>query len=265
MSWIASSSNSSRRRVSVAKLRRVIVRSRSGDARGFAHLTSERDGGIPGRFGPMTAPSILSILLVHRHEVVRDALRLRLLSEHDVEVVAFVGSNDEAVAALSRHPGSIVLSDQRLQDGSVAEFVNALKEIDANVRIVMLFESDDLHIAVAAIKSGVAGIVRSNTAAAGLVDTMRVVARGGCVIDREALALLAAAWGDLPVNPLSVREREVLACLAGGLTNAQVATQLFVSKETVKTHVAHLLRKLDVEDRGAAVDKARRLGRLILT
>jgi DNA-binding NarL/FixJ family response regulator len=129
----------------------------------------------------------------------------------------------------------------------------------------MLFDSDDLGVAVDAIKCGVAGIVRSNTAAAGLVDTMRVVARGGCVIDREALCLLAAAWGDLSANPLSVREREVLACLADGLTNAQVAARLYVSKETVKTHVAHLLRKLDVGDRGAAVDKARRLSRLIST
>lgn len=213
----------------------------------------------------MTASSNLSIILVHRHEVVRDALRQRLLSEHDVDVVASVGSNEEAVVALSRHPGSIVLSDQRLPDGSADAFVTVLKQIDANVRIVMLFESDDLDVAVTAIKSGVAGIVRSNTAAAGLVDTMRVVARGGCVIDHEAFILLAAAWDDLPRNPLSIREREVLDCLAGGLTNAEVAARLFVSKETVKTHVAHLLRKLDVEDRWAAVDKAQRLGRLIRT
>jgi two-component system, NarL family, response regulator DevR len=213
----------------------------------------------------MTAPPPLSVLLVHRHEVVRDALRQRLLTECGVDVVAFVGSTEEAVAALSNHPGSIVLSDQRLRDGSVAGFVTALRDIEANVRIVMLFDSDDLGVAVDAIRSGVAGIVRSNTAAAGLVDTMRVVARGSCVIDHEALCLLAAAWGDLPANPLSAREREVLACLADGLTNAQVAAQLYVSKETVKTHVAHLLRKLDVGDRGAAVDKARRLSRLIST
>lgn len=213
----------------------------------------------------MTASSSLSILLVHRHEVVRDALRQRLLSEPNVDVIGSVGSNEEAVDVLCLHPGSIVLSDQRVPDGSAVDFATALRHVDASVRIVMLFESDDLNVAVAAIKSGVSGIVRSNTAAAGLVDTMRVVARGGCVIDREALGLLAAAWDDLPRNPLSVREREVLACLATGLTNAEVAARLFVSRETVKTHVAHLLRKLDVVDRRAAVDKAQRLGQLITT
>jgi DNA-binding NarL/FixJ family response regulator len=219
---------------------------------------------------PRTVASVaqsaaLSIILVHRHEVVRDALRQRLMTEQDVDVVASVATDPEAIDALVAHPGSLVLTDQRVSDvGEVDEvdLPTLLRRADPNVQIVMLCESDELTVAVSAIKSGVAGIVRSNTTPSGLVHTMRVVAGGGCVIDREALATLAQAWDDVPRNPLSVREREVLSCLADGLTNAEVAAQLFVSKETVKTHVAKVLRKLDVDDRRAAVDKAMRLGQL---
>ncbi len=219
------------------------------------------------RSQPRTVASVaqsaaLSIVLVHRHEVVRDALRQRLMTETDVDVVASVATDSEAIDALVAHPGTLVLTDQRVSDAGEDDLPTLLRRADPNVQIVMLCESDELSVAVVAIKSGVAGIVRSNTSPSGLVHTMRVVAGGGCVIDREALSTLAQAWDDVPRNPLSVREREVLSCLADGMTNAEVAAQLFVSKETVKTHVAKVLRKLDVEDRRAAVDKAVRLGQL---
>ena len=205
----------------------------------------------------------LSVVLLHRHEVVRNALQLRLDSEPDLSVVASVASAHQAVRAFSDDPQALVLMEQQVPGPNGVELMVELRAIEPAVRAVMLIESEELHVVVAAIRSGVAGIVRSHTPASVLVDTVRTVADGACVLDHDALSNLAAAWQESPRNPLSFREREVLTCLADGLTNAEVAARLYVSRETVKTHVAHVLRKLEVDDRTSAVDKAARLGLLV--
>lgn len=205
----------------------------------------------------------LPVVLLHRHEVVRDALALRLDSERDLSVVASVATSSQAVQAFAEEPLALVLMEEQTPGPNGVELMAELREIEPGVRAVMLVESEELHLVVAAIRSGVAGIVRSHTPASVLVDAVRTVADGACVLDHDALSNLAAAWQDVPRNPLSFREREVLSCLADGLTNAEVAARLYVSRETVKTHVAHVLRKLEVDDRTSAVDKAARLGLLV--
>lgn len=202
-------------------------------------------------------------MLLHRHEVVRDALALRLDSERDLTVVASVATSSQAVQAFSEEPQALVLMEEQTPGPNGVELMVELRMIEPGVRAVMLVESEELHLVVAAIRSGVAGIVRSHTPASVLVDAVRTVADGACVLDHDALSNLANAWQDAPRNPLSFREREVLSCLADGLTNAEVAARLYVSRETVKTHVAHVLRKLEVDDRTSAVDKAARLGLLV--
>ena len=202
-------------------------------------------------------------MLLHRHEVVRDALALRLDSERDLSVVASVATSSQAVQAFAEEPQALVLMEEQTPGPNGVELMAELRQIEPKVRAVMLVESEELHLVVAAIRSGVAGIVRSHTPASVLIDAVRTVADGACVLDHDALSNLANAWQDVPRNPLSFREREVLTCLADGLTNAEVAARLYVSRETVKTHVAHVLRKLEVEDRTSAVDKAARLGLLV--
>jgi two-component system response regulator DesR len=83
------------------------------------------------------------------------------------------------------------------------------------------------------------------------------------VLDEQALAMLATSWRDVEQPALSMRELEVLTLLASGSSNAEIASQLYVSTETIKTHVAHLLRKLDVPNRAQAVRKAERIGLLV--
>jgi DNA-binding NarL/FixJ family response regulator len=195
--------------------------------------------------------------------VVRDALALRLDSERDLSVVASVATSAQAVHAFTEEPQALVLMEEQVPGPNGFELVTELRRIEPTLRVVMLVESEELHLVVAAIRAGIAGIVRSHTPASVLVDAVRTVAAGACVLDHDALSNLANAWQDAPRNPLSFREREVLSCLADGLTNAEVAARLYVSRETVKTHVAHVLRKLEVDDRTSAVDKAARLGLLV--
>jgi DNA-binding NarL/FixJ family response regulator len=127
----------------------------------------------------------------------------------------------------------------------------------------MLLNSTDVGIVSAAVNSGIAGVLCSDTPTSSLVHAVRTVAGGVCVLDEDALRQLAGTWQPLVQPMLSSREREVLGLLASGSSNAEIANQLYVSTETVKTHVAHVLRKLDVPNRGSAVEKATRLGLLV--
>lgn len=210
----------------------------------------------------MQTPAPIPVVLLHRHAVVREAVQLRLDAEPGINVVASVATPAELLRAVDDTPTVVVLMEQQTPGPDGLSLVADLRAVAPGVRMVMLVDSDDLPVVVGAVRAGVAGIVRSHTPPVVLVDTVRAVADGAAVLDLDALQALAASWDDSPKNPLSMREREVLACLARGLTNAEAAARLYVSRETVKTHVAHVLRKLEVDDRAAAVDKATRLGLL---
>jgi len=205
--------------------------------------------------------SAIRVLLVEPHELVRDALALRLDREPDLVVVDAVGCVEDALAAYDVGRHDLVVTEQDLPGSSGLELVRELRDRAPDVRVVMLTARDDRRLVTEAVRTGIAGLVRKRWATAVLVGAVRSVAEGACVLDREALDVLAAACidpGDL--EPLSAREVEVLHCLAEGLTNAQIGARLFVSRETVKSHVAHLLRKLGVEDRAAAARRGRQLG-----
>ena len=129
----------------------------------------------------------LPVVLLHRHEVVRDALALRLDSERDLSVVASVATSSQAVHAFSEEPRALVLMEEQTPGPNGFELVSELRNIEPTLRVVMLVESEELHLVVAAIRAGVAGIVRSHTPASVLVDAVRTVAAGACVLDHDAL------------------------------------------------------------------------------
>jgi NarL family two-component system response regulator LiaR len=203
----------------------------------------------------------LSIVLIHGVDTHRAALARGLDTCDDLVLVASVRSADAGVRAFELQPDAVVLIEQQLADGTGrVTLLEQLQHVNPRVRTVMVIDTVEAPAIIAAVRSGVTAIVRSEFAA--LAEAVRLVASGVCVFDPEALRVLVGTWTDLPRNPLSSREREVLSCLARGLSNAEAAMKLFVSRETVKTHVAHVLRKLEVEDRAAAVDKATRIGLL---
>lgn len=203
----------------------------------------------------------LSIVLIHGDDTLRAALARGFDSCDDLVLVASVRSAEAGVSAFEQQPDAIVLIEQQPGDGTGrTALVEELKEIDPRVQTVMLIGSVEPPSIISAVRSGVRAIVHQEFAA--MAEAVRLVRNGVCVFDPEALHVLMGPGADLPRNPLSSREREVLSCLAVGLSNAEAASKLFVSRETVKTHVAHVLRKLEVEDRASAVDKATRIGLL---
>jgi DNA-binding NarL/FixJ family response regulator len=211
----------------------------------------------------MTAPDRLPIVVVQQHSVLREALQMRLEAEVDFHVVAGVATITEAADALATHPGAVVLVDEPAAPEACRTFMNELRALSPFARAVMLVNGRHLTMVSAAVNAGVAGVLCSDTPTTALAHSLRTVASGASVLDEQALAMLATSWRDVEQPALSMRELEVLTLLASGSSNAEIASQLYVSTETIKTHVAHLLRKLDVPNRAQAVRKAERIGLLV--
>ncbi|MGD9998124.1 MAG: LuxR C-terminal-related transcriptional regulator [Ilumatobacteraceae bacterium] len=212
--------------------------------------------------GDPIPPARIPVVIVQRHRVLRDAVHRWLASEPSLDVVGAEPNVAMASLLLAGEPDAVVVVDEPAAGQSAGGIMHELRTASQTARAVMLVGAPDVATVSAAINAGVAGVLCSDAPSASLVQAVRTVACGACVIDEVALRQLAGSWKSSIDPVLSAREREVLALLANGSSNVEIAAQLYVSAETVKTHVAHLLRKLEVPNRGSAVEKATRLGLL---
>jgi DNA-binding NarL/FixJ family response regulator len=203
------------------------------------------------------------ILLADGQPLQRTGFRALLRAEADLHVVGETGSGSEAVDLARRLLPDIVLMDAGLPrlDGVAA--TRAIVEARLPARILVLATSDADHLVIDALDAGARGYLTKDAAAEGLIGAIRAVAAGGAILPPQTLGrLLDRFTAGAPRPPaalppdlraLTEREREVLAQVARGLTNAEIAERLSVSEPTVKTHVTHVLAKLRLRDRVQAV------------
>jgi DNA-binding NarL/FixJ family response regulator len=205
---------------------------------------------------------VIRVALVDDQQIVRAGLA-RILSPADgFEVVAECSDGAEAVATLPALTLDVVLMDIRMPelDGIAATARLRAEPTPAAVLVVTTFGEDEMLWG--AIEAGAAGFVLKDTTAADLIAAVRAVAGGGAWFDpavaprvleryRQVVAPAAREAGRL--DDLTEREHEVLALMARGATNAEIAGTLFVAEATVKTHVGSIFGKLGVRDRAAAI------------
>ena len=207
------------------------------------------------------------VLVVDDQDMVRQGLRL-ILELGGVEVVAEAKDGAEAVAAVAEHDPDVVLMDLRMPGMDGVEATRRIVEASA-ARVLALTTFDvDQHV-VDALRAGAVGFLLKDVTADGLVEAVRRAAAGEPVVAPAVLARMMdhfAARPPLPVQQpagfadLSEREREVLAMIGAGHSNAEIAAELVISMATVKTHVRHVFAKLDLRDRAQAVVVARDAG-----
>jgi DNA-binding NarL/FixJ family response regulator len=207
----------------------------------------------------------IKVLIADDHSLVRQGLRRYLESAGDIEVVGEASNGAEALALMSDGAGDadVVLLDIRMPEMDGLETARRIHEDHPRVGVVMLTAYDDRQFVVEAVRAGARGYVLKARDAEHLVQTVRLVAGGNMVIDPQLVMALADELShtkerDRKADTLTAREIEVLQLLAFGHTNRDIAGRLFISPDTVKTHLEHIFEKLGASDRTAAVAEALR-------
>jgi DNA-binding NarL/FixJ family response regulator len=207
----------------------------------------------------------IRVFLLDDHEIVRRGLRDLFEAESDLVVV---GESGSAVEAQSRIPAlrpDVAVLDARLPDGSGIEVCRHIRSVDPRLQALILTSYDDDEALFAAIMAGAAGYVLKQIGTTDLVDAVRRVAGGQSLLDPavtfRVLERLRSGPPDEPdeLAELTAQERKILALIAEGLTNRQIAEAIFLAEKTVKNYVSSILMKLGLERRTQAAVLAAKL------
>lgn len=200
------------------------------------------------------------MLIVDDHAVFTDAMAQALDGEDDIEIVATAASGAAALAVGDEV--DVVLCDFRLPDLDGVEVTRRLLARDPSTSVVMLTASTDDSILAAAVEAGCVGFLSKSSALDDVLAAVRAAAVGESVISPALLARLLPRMAGRAsgVDDLTPREHEVLAEMAKGLSNQAIGEALYVSRDTIRNHVANILRKLDAHSKLEAVATAARRG-----
>ncbi|EXU62632.1 LuxR family transcriptional regulator [Streptomyces sp. PRh5] len=203
----------------------------------------------------MADPGRIRVLLVDDHQVVRRGLRTFLQVQDDIEVVGEASDGEEGVARAEELRPDVVLMDVKMPGLDGIEALRTLRDLDNPARVLVVTSFTEKRTVVPALRAGAAGYVYKDVDPEALARAIRSVHSGHVLLQPEvALALLSQedGGGQGRGGSLTEREREVLALIADGRSNREIARALVLSEKTVKTHVSNILMKLDLADRTQA-------------
>ena len=203
------------------------------------------------------------IFLLDDHEIVRRGVRDLLEAEDDLEVVGEASTAADALARIPAVRPEVAVLDVRLPDGSGVEVCREIRSAHPEVRCIMLTSYADDEALFDAIMAGASGYVLKQVRGTELIDGVRRVAAGDSLLDptlttRVLDRLRQAPEEDERFASLSEQERRILALLAEGMTNRQIAAEMFLAEKTVKNYVSNLLGKMGMQRRTEAAVYAAR-------
>jgi two-component system, NarL family, response regulator LiaR len=212
---------------------------------------------------------VTRVLVVDDHAVVRQGLRFLLAQEPDIEVVGESQDGAHALVDVRSLQPDVVLLDLIMPAPDGLQVLDAIGRDHPAVRVVVLTSSTDDEAVVQALRAGALSYLTKTASVEEILAAVRAAARGEGLLSGPDLGRLVRSGRRMRGEPsrdalatLSVRESEVLACVARGRTNREIARELGIGEETVKTHVTRILAKLGVQDRTQAAIVALQ-GRLV--
>jgi two-component system response regulator DevR len=202
----------------------------------------------------------ISVFIVDDHEVVRVGLRTLLSRAPEIEVIGEAESVQQAVAKIAELLPDVVLLDVRLKDGSGFEVSREVQKLDKDVRVLVLTAFSDDEMIMQAISAGADGYLLKEIGRDQLVEAIQKVASGQSILDPAVTgrvfgkmqALIQDPNGGNRLNSLSAQERKVLALVAEGKTNKEIAAAMGLSDKTIKNYFSNILEKLQLSRRSQA-------------
>jgi len=191
----------------------------------------------------MSVTTVIRLLIVDDHPVVRDGLRGIFAAEDGFEVVGEAQDGAEAIARASELKPDVVLMDLRMPAMGGVEAIARLRETVPAARVLVLTTYDADHDVLPAIEAGATGYLLKDAPRDQLVGAVRAAYRGEPVLSPSVAGRLMGRMRQPPQDELSQRELEVLRLVAGGDANREAAARLFVSEATIKTHLLHIYSK----------------------
>jgi DNA-binding NarL/FixJ family response regulator len=193
----------------------------------------------------------ITCLIADDHEVVREGLRLALSRSPRIRVIGEASDGKSAVTLTERRKPDVVIMDLRMPDMDGLEATEQILAKSPEVAILIFTAYGERSLMQRGLESGARGYILKETPHETLIRAVEKVAGGDTFVDPALMAEFIAGKGQMEI--LTPREREILQLLADGMSNVDVAAKLFISQETVKSHVRHILAKLEADTRTQAV------------
>ena len=209
----------------------------------------------------------IRVLVADDQSMVRAGFRMLLAGEEDIDVVAEASNGLEAVEKADRFHPDVILMDIRMPELDGLEATRRVLAADNNAQILVLTTFDLDEYVYEALRAGASGFVLKDDPPEQLIAAIRTIAAGDALLSpavtRRVIGEFARAPRPTPpkeFDELTAREQDVFRLIAAGLSNAEIATELYIEETTVKTHVTHVLQKLHLRDRVQAVVLAYQTG-----
>ena len=209
----------------------------------------------------------IRVLVADDQAMVRAGFRMLLAGEEDIEVVAEASNGLEAVDKAARFRPGVILMDIRMPELDGLQATRRILAGDADARILVLTTFDLDEYVYEALRAGASGFVLKDDSPEQLIAAIRTVAGGDALLSPTITKRVIQKFARMPrpappkeLDQLSERELEVFRLMARGLSNGEIAQELYISETTVKTHVTHILQKLGLRDRVQAVVLAYQTG-----
>lgn len=203
----------------------------------------------------MKQEKTIKVLVVDDHEMVRRGLISYLESEPDIQVIGEAANGQEAIEICRKIQPDVILMDLLMEKMGGIEATKEIKQLSPNIKIIILTSFIDEDLTLPALEAGALSYLLKTSKAAEISNAIRRAVQEEAIIEPKVASQMLnrlRANDNLPHHSLTNRELEVLKLIGHGMTNQEIADQLFIGIKTVKTHVSNILSKLEIDDRTQA-------------